>query len=457
MSQSNEPLANLTYKRSNQLIMAKYNSTLLEENIFAIAQARIEINAKDKDYPLEARLYPGDLKKLISDEAHIYRDLKRVANVMPGHTILLEDGKGNFKSFSMITNADYVDGVFIIKFNNELRDHLLELEQKGYYTKQELATKLNINKFSASRLYDVLCRDYYQIPPPTKSNPDPYFQVEYNLNELRFLMGLANNDNPNVVSARAKMKNIDYDELYEHLEKKEKKYEEWKEFKRRILEPAQENLKAQSNIRFEFEGIREGRKIKRVLFTIYRNIPANVDDIIYKETQLEKSNGKKERQLEIPYDTNPELYKELIGHNRLKIENIDAFLQEAKYDEDAVRNAVKKADEYSKKEYVDNYPGLIIDIIRGEWVKIPVYKGSVETAQKINEYKEEYIKTKSNDNSKEAVADKVWEKTKKREDFEDFKIAIFGNMQIEQIELIYSSEELFQAYCDYKFGRDVKI
>lgn len=61
MSQPNEPLKNLTYKRSNKLIMAKYNSNLLEEKIFAIAQARIEVNYSDKDHPLEARLYPSEL------------------------------------------------------------------------------------------------------------------------------------------------------------------------------------------------------------------------------------------------------------------------------------------------------------------------------------------------------------------------------------------------------------
>ena len=105
-------------------------------------------------------------------------------------------------------------------------------------------------------------------------------QVEYNISELRFIIGLANSDDQAVKNAMANMgKNIDWDELFEKLDKKDKKYEEWRDFQRRILKPAQEELKEKSDIRFEYKGIREGRKTKKLLFTIYRNIPKNPEII----------------------------------------------------------------------------------------------------------------------------------------------------------------------------------
>ena len=123
---NNELLQNLSLVKSNEMISAKYRSTLLENQIMAIALTRIEVNAKDKDSPLEARLYPGELKRLISDKSHIYRDLKALSKTITGHTMFIEDNKGNFKAFSVVPNADYQDGVFIIKFNNELKEHILK-------------------------------------------------------------------------------------------------------------------------------------------------------------------------------------------------------------------------------------------------------------------------------------------------------------------------------------------
>ena len=91
---SNEPLNSLSVRKSNDFIAAKYKSSLLENQVMAIALTRIEANAVDIDGSLEARLYPGELKRLVSDPAHIYRDLKKMSKAITGHTMFLEDGKG---------------------------------------------------------------------------------------------------------------------------------------------------------------------------------------------------------------------------------------------------------------------------------------------------------------------------------------------------------------------------
>lgn len=450
MSQPNEPLKNLTYKRSNKLIMAKYNSNLLEEKIFAIAQARIEVNYSDKDHPLEARLYPSELHKLISDPKHIYRDLEKVSKTITGHSMFIEDGKGNFKSFAIVTNANYENGVFTIRFNNELRDHLLGLENK--FTTQSLAVKLSISKFYATRLYDVLSKDAYLIPKITPENPNPYHQVEYNLSELRFIMGFANNEDSNVVAARAQMKKIDYDKLYDKLDKKDKKYEEWREFQRRVIKPAQEILQEETDIRFDYEGVREGRKVKRILFTLYRNIPNKNKEIIEKKEILEKTIKNKNRQLEMPLDLYPKLYEDYVGYNDLTKEDIDILLRKSDYNEDIVRQAIEYTDEMSKTTFINNYMGYIIKAIEENWTSVPVYKGDSEKAKEIKKIQKDCETSNKND-----LIKRVWNTIKMKEDFEDFVKFNFGDMNIDMIEVIYETDKLVQAYYDYKVGRDINL
>ncbi len=447
----NEPLNSLSLRKSNDFISAKYKSTLLENQVMAIALTKIEVDAKDKDAPLQAKLYPGDLKKLVSDPAHIYRDLKKLAKSITGHTMFLEDGKGNFKAFSVVPNADYIDGVFIIKFNNELRDHVLGLTSS--YTNLELAVMTDFKRNTSFRLYEVLKKDAYKIPKNTSTVDEPRVQVEYNISELRFIIGLANSDDQMVKNAMANMgKDINWDDLYEKLDKKDKKYEEWRDFQRRILKPAQEELAEKSDIRFDYEGLREGRKTKRILFTIYRNIPSN-PEIIDERQRIIDENTVPFRQLEMPYDTYPELYDELIGHNDLCKEDITLLLKKADYNPNKVREAVKMADEASNNSFINNYMGWLIKCLEEGWGEKGVVEGSSDKAAVVTAVMDEYDKA-----DKEGLAKKSWDRIKSKPEFAGFIEAIEEEgMDVEQMEVIYSYQELTKAYTDFRLGKGISL
>jgi len=439
-----EPLTNLSVRKSNDFISAKYKSSLLENQVMAIALTRIEVNNNDKDSPLEARLYPGEIKKLVSDPAHIYRDLKKLAKTITGHTMFLEDGKGNFKAFAVVPNADYIDGVFVIKFNNELRDHVLGLEKN--YTTLELSVMTDFKKNASFRLYEVLKKEAYKIP----NGKDNYTQIEYNISELRFIIGLANSDDQSVKNAMASMKSIDWDELYEKLDKKDKKYEEWRDFQRRILIPAKEELEEKSDIRFEYEPVKEGRKTKRILFTIYRNIPRN-PEIIDERQALFEATTKPNRQLEMPYDLYVELYEEYVGHNQLSKEDIDLLFKKAGGDAEKVKSAISLAD---KQPSIDNYMGWLIRCIENDYAQTEVIDGSFEDAKSVKQVMNTY------EALKEAGIPqaKAWARIKNKEDYDDFiEYVILNGISEEQLEVIYSPEELVKMYTDYKMGREVSF
>ena len=132
---NNKPLESLSYKKSNEFALSKPAGggggaySLLENQLVAIALSRIEANYRDDRTILKARIYPSELKRLIGDPSHVYSRLKKVSKIMTGHSIVLEDGLGNFKAFAAITDCTYIDNIFEIYLNEALRNHIANLEK----------------------------------------------------------------------------------------------------------------------------------------------------------------------------------------------------------------------------------------------------------------------------------------------------------------------------------------
>ncbi len=430
----------LIYRKSNDLVTAKYKSSLLENQVMAIALTRIEENKRDPGQPLEARLYPGELKKLVSDPAHIYRDLQRLSKSITGHSIIVEDGKGNFKAFSVIPNADYIDGVLVIRFNDVLKDHTICIEKN--YTNYELSVMTSFEKNASFRLYELLKKEAYRIPKGSNEG----VQVEYNLSELRFIIGVANIDDPRVQDAMTYMgKNIDWDYLYSLLDKRGKVHEEFRDFNRRVLKHAQGEMIEKSDIRFEFETITKNKKVAKILFTVYRNIPINSDEVNERVQFLEERD--KIRQLEMPMDIYIGLYDELVGHNGLVKEDIDLLLKKCDFDQDLVRKYVELAD---KQSHIINYMGWIISAIENNYNNIEVMDGSAELAEKVRDLDSGYQA------SKPALAENFWQKVKTNEDFVAFEQFLEDNeLNLDMLEAAYTAQERGKIYCDWKFHREI--
>ena len=207
---------------------------------------------------------------------------------MTGHTMFIEDGKGNFKAFAVVNNADYEDGVFTVEFNKNLREHVLGLEKN--YTSLELAVLTRFKKNSSFRLYELLKSHLYKSRSDINGGR---VDVEYKISELRFMIGLANGDDPGVKNAMAAMgNNIDWDVLYSKLDKKDRKYETWFDFQRYVIKPAQEELSEKSNLRFEYEGLRHGRKMEDIRFFVYPNHPTNSEVIDERAEFIEEERAK---------------------------------------------------------------------------------------------------------------------------------------------------------------------
>ncbi|MCR5098313.1 MAG: replication initiation protein [Lachnospiraceae bacterium] len=445
----NQLIESRSYVKSNEMISAKYKSTLLENQVMAIALTRIEENFKDKDAPLEARLYPGELKKLVSDDAHIYRDLKALAKSITGHTMFLEDGKGNFKAFSVVPNADYQDGVFIVKFNPVLKDHILGLDKN--FTTLEISMMTNFTRNSSFRIYELLKKDLYRSKPNIN---DGRVDVEYNLFEFRFLIGIANSDNTHVQNRIKNMKEVDWEELYHVLEKNgsksDIKYKTTDKLQKDCIKPAQEELERKSDIRFEYELVRIGRPYKKIVFHIYPNVPQDESELEVRKQFVENLN-RRGRQYEMPMDISEAtkgLYDDFVGHNGLAKEDIDHLLAVAKMDTDTVRQSIEYTD---RQGVVNNYMGYIVRTIENRYFEretIAVVEGSHEKAVVLDRVMGEA--------RSDATKRRVWESTKNKDDFDDFLRFIDARKGLTFIELdeILPPEEAVEEYVEWaKAGR----
>lgn len=449
------PLEDAKLYKSNTLISAKYKSTLIENQITAIALTRIQQKIVDNKSELIAEIYPSEIKRIIGGEANIYRTLKVLRNQMQDRKILYEDGKGNFKSSVIITDADYQDGVFIVRFNDRIRPMISNLESK--FTTLELSVLTGLEHNSSYRLYELFKKELYDTNPRMINGE---VHLEYNISELKFLLGICDIGNPEIENLRNRMgNNIDYDELYSKLDKKQRKYERWNDFEKRVIMPAQEELEIKSNIRFVYEGIKtKGKKIGKIRF-IVSSQEISDREILQKEKYIKQSkkefNDKKlsaDRQLEIPMDINMEFYDEFVGHQTMSKEDIDMLLNAAGMDTELVKQAIYYVDE--RPDVHTNYVGYVKTVIEHpEWLNREIY---IHNGEVVNPELTKAAKSIQRDikNNPEKYDKMTWERIMQKEDFNEFLEYMQSNMYIDYdtLDLVYSYRERNEFYKNWKLG-----
>lgn len=436
----------LNYKKSNDLISAKYKASGLENQLIAIALTRLEEQYDAKGLVcFEAEIYPGEIRQLIKNDDHIYRDLKRAAHNMSGRTICLEDGKGNFKVFSLIPNAKYENRVFTIAFNKELQPHIYELNQK--YTTLQLSMVTELKDWSF-RIYEVLKKDlgYYS----SKSHQEEC-EVEYRISEFRFMIGLANIENETV--KKQLTSNPDWDALYDLLPKSDKKYTKPFDFRKNVLEPAQKELKEKSDIAFDFELLNEGKYQRKIKFKIWSQNLNTTDEILKKQRILKKGL----KQLSIPNDL-PQykfFYDKYEGDEDFNFgnEDLSLFLERAGYNTTIVMDAIEAA---RKQPNLNNFMGWIISYIeKGGYADRPSIYGDAEKGQKFKEFATDYDEGKRNG----TVQKSAWELLLKRENFskfEEFLVEKCG-WDAQMLVDLYGYEKAVKIYMDWNRGKEVSF
>lgn len=210
--------------QSNELVSARYTLPLGEQRLLMTMISRIQPDDEDfKPY----RISVSELADFLGvARGSAYNECKKITRSLLGRVLEINE-PGRLLQTHWVSSADYVDGtgMVILTFDPQLKPYLLQLQ--GNFTSCKLGMLLSFKSQYTIRIYTFLKQ---HLLLKTR---------EIELNHLREMMGL-----------------------------KKDQHESYKHFKSNILLPTQKELLEKSDLSFEFEEIKYGRKVGAIRFLI---------------------------------------------------------------------------------------------------------------------------------------------------------------------------------------------
>lgn len=342
------------YKKSNFLISVKWESSLLENKIMAIALSKIsDIKIDSKSNKMYSQIKASEIRALLEgNKGSFYDQLEDTAKLMTGRVIGAKDPeKKTFTYLSIITMADYRDGVFTIEWNDHLKNHLIGLENNF--------TLLNLNlmaKFKSTwsfRLYEILRSKSFNYKNEDQDNR--HFEFDYYLSELKFEMGVANANIPQIrrYLDKKEVTKDDFDEALKiAIRSGACSYVEWKDFRRYVLDMAVKEINESplSEIKIQYipQGSGRGGKISAIHFI----------------TDIQKKNQKEEKTEELVEISEDDIFDEAfdILSKDFKAKEVREIIRTAEYDVEKIKKAYSVLS--SQKTDIDNKMGFMIKAIQ---------------------------------------------------------------------------------------------
>lgn len=222
---------NKIVRKSNTLIESAHDLTKVEQKLLLLLTTYIKPN--DQDFKL-CKIKISDFIQLAGKTHHHYSEIETIVLSLMTKTlrIIIKDDNGNPTTINTtwLSSSRYTkgSGYIQLRFDPELKPLLLNL--KGCFTSFQLRNVFLLSKASNITMYELL-KQYEKIGKRT-----------FRLEELKRIL--------NIPKEQYK--------LYGH-------------FKSKIILKAQKELKERTDICFEFEEIKEGRKVAIINFIIRKN------------------------------------------------------------------------------------------------------------------------------------------------------------------------------------------
>lgn len=235
----------LIYK-SNNLINSKYSITLTQARFIAFVSSLI--NAYDENFLTYSVKIPVILDFLEIERKNINwlsESLKQLLTTM----ICLQNDKNTeeYTTFLSHFKLDKENDIFEFSFHSSLKPHYLQL--KNNFTKLKLEQYNKFESIYTLRFYEWL--EYNQSLFQSYKNPK-YSCFEITVDELVDKFTSSYNHKKRVFEIP-------------------KSYQAYKDFKKRVLEVAKNELKAKFDIFFDYEEMKVNRAVKSLKITILRN------------------------------------------------------------------------------------------------------------------------------------------------------------------------------------------
>jgi len=220
---------NLVVKEPEELVLMRgdFSESALKLSAYLIANLK-----KDKViYKINVKDYLEKFDKKIGDYNYLYN----VTQELSQKQFKMEDRfNKKFAIFNFIASANYADGVLEIEFSHRLLGYLLEIKDK--YLKYNIINIMSLSSKYVIRLYKIL-KDTFE----KKSRYGNKVELELSIKELREKLEIP------------------------------RSYQYSSHIKQRILEKAKSELAEHTDILFDYEEIKTGRKVTHLKFIIRPN------------------------------------------------------------------------------------------------------------------------------------------------------------------------------------------
>jgi plasmid replication initiation protein len=235
------------YVQSNDFVAAHYKENMTFWEFVLIAKMCSMISPKDVDFK-GYRIYLKDLLEFMDlpDSGNVYAYILEAAERLLEKRIVIhaknEEGQPVEIDTHIVTGVEKLakpqrgTALYItLTFMPQLRPYLLQL--KDNFTKFDFRQYKFLRTGSSIRMYHIL-KQYMGRKQR---------HIEINLDELKAMLGIGN------------------------------KYELFGHFKSRILDDAQARLAETTDIRFDYEVLKEGKKVAAIKFHIAENVPTQFE------------------------------------------------------------------------------------------------------------------------------------------------------------------------------------
>lgn len=223
MEEINKNLSNNLIAKSNDFILnAKYDMSILEIRLVSILLTKIN---KEHDNFFTISFSLQDFKKNMSMETKSRKEITKLLKGLRSRTFVIEEENQDvvlgFIDHSVITNNSVE-----IRFNEHMKKYFLQLKQN--FTVFELNEIHTFKSIYSFRIYEIIKLKYKQFKTYNNVNNLLYTT---SIEDLKILLGVEN------------------------------KYKRYDNFKTRVLQVAQDELRVKSNIHLHFKEVKLGRKV----------------------------------------------------------------------------------------------------------------------------------------------------------------------------------------------------
>lgn len=316
---------NYLVTKSNYFIMNSNYDLSLEEQKLILTLASMVQPTDEEFKPYKFRI--ADFMELLGvEDKSKYTQIPKITKELMKKVFEIQEGN-TLLQVAWLNSARYEkgSGMVTLKFSPDLKPYMLQLKEK--FTQYQLANVLTMKSKYSPRIYEILkCNEFKK---------QGYTEVE--IDELRRLL---------------KTENI---------------YPLYADFKRKVIQQAQKELKALTDISFEFEEIKTGRKVTSIRFYIKSNTKPIDEVSATLDTKVPKNKNKgSDGQI----NAIKAIFKE-------SITDLDAkkLLDTAKGDIKIIQEKYRLAQTVSK---IDNVVGWMLSAIKEDY-QLPKGKLKIST------------------------------------------------------------------------------